>query len=88
MGNFGAEDRNVIAHEFGHIIGNPDEYYTKKYMGHAVDANTYDQVPFATDSIMNNTDPNGRVHPRHYYLIRDHYAIWKGIVPNTIEVIV
>lgn len=79
MGNWGADDSAAIVHEFGHMIGCPDEYYTKSFNGVPVAADIYDQLPLTTDSIMNNTGPNGRIHARHYDFIRAEYEKWKGL---------
>lgn len=87
MGQWGADDRAAIVHEFGHMLGCPDEYYTVSYNGLALPAATYDQVPFTTDSIMNNTGPEGRIFPRHYQLIKQEYERWKGIAANTTRVV-
>jgi hypothetical protein len=86
MGNWGADDSAAIVHEFGHMIGCPDEYYTKKFNGVVTAPDTYDQVPFTTDSVMNNTGPAGRIHARHYYLIKSEYEKWKGLTVDSTKV--
>lgn len=87
MGAWGADDEAAIAHEFGHMIGCPDEYYTKTYNGAAMSAK-YDQVPFTTNSIMNNTGPDGRIHKRHFNLVLRQYEIWKGLGNGAVSVLI
>lgn len=86
MGNWGADDSAAIVHEFGHMIGCPDEYYTVSFNGVPATPDTYDQLPFTTDSVMNNTGPKGRIHARHYHLIKQQYEIWKGLVAGSTSV--
>lgn len=88
MGQWGADDRVAVVHEFGHMIGCPDEYYTQTYNGTALPASVYDQVPFTTSSIMNNTGPEGRIFPRHYEVIRQQYEIWQGLTAGSVRVTV
>lgn len=83
MGQWGADDNAAIVHEFGHMIGCPDEYYTLTHMGVPLAADTYDQPPFSTNSIMNNTGPQGRIFPRHYLLIQQRFEKWRTIAAGT-----
>ncbi|HOB92618.1 MAG TPA: hypothetical protein PK306_03955 [Aquabacterium sp.] len=72
LGEWGAEDRQAIAHEFGHMIGNPDEYLCVGFSGLAAsyEASMYDRTPFTVPSIMNNTAENGcRVYERHFGMV-------------------
>ncbi len=88
MGQWGASDRAAVAHEFGHMLGCPDEYYTTEYQHMAMPGGIYNQVPFTTDSLMNNTGPRGRIFPRHYSVIKSQYEQWLGLPDGSTEVIV
>ena len=71
MLEWGADDSEAVPHEFGHTIGLPDEYLTTQYNGIALDAAIYNQPPFGTKSIMNNTvsSRGSTLYPRHFSLI-------------------
>lgn len=72
LAEWGADDRQAIAHEFGHMIGNPDEYLCTGFNGLAAawDASVYNKPAFSTDSIMNNTAENGcKIYPRHFGMV-------------------
>jgi len=80
LGQWGIHDRQAIVHEFGHAIGNPDEYDCVRFTvgttatdctGSAI----YDQAPFTTSSVMNDTRA-GTVRKRHYALIADLYKVF------------
>jgi|RhiMethySRZTD1v2_1073278.scaffolds.fasta_scaffold66378_4 hypothetical protein len=70
------DDRVEIVHEFGHMIGNPDEYYIKGFtnVSSPYRAEIYDHPGFTTDSIMNNTnnyeknngEGYGKIYLRHF----------------------
>lgn len=62
----------AIAHEFGHLIGNPDEYGACTFRGRA---NTRDAT-----SIMDN-ETTGQAKARHLYLIGTHAATLLGADP-------
>ncbi len=77
---FGEYDRKAICHEFGHLIGNPDEYEIT-----AISASTgqvhvpeiHNALRFTTQSIMNN--PNvGFVEERHFYFILKQFREWQS----------
>jgi hypothetical protein len=87
MGQWGGEDAAVIAHEFGHMLGLPDEYLTTQWNHAAVPGKIYNQQPFTTDSLMNNTGKEGRIHQRHYETVRRCFEQWQGLTPNSVEVI-
>ncbi len=87
MGQWGANDRAAISHEFGHMLGCPDEYLTTHFNGVALPASIYNLAPFSNDSLMNNTGPKGRIFPRHYDMVRQQFEIWKGLPSGTVEVI-
>src|SRR6266567_781118 len=61
MGNWGASDTVDVRHEFGHMLGALDEYFT-------VDGVNWGAGRQATGSIMNN--PANPPEARHYDLIR------------------
>lgn len=86
MGQWGAVDGVGVVHEFGHMIGCPDEYYTKTYNGALLPADIYDQAPFTTDSIMNNTGSEGRIFARHYDLILRQYELWQGLPKGSVGI--
>lgn len=72
LAEWGADDRQAIAHEFGHMIGNPDEYLCTGFTGLAAswDASVYNKPAFTTDSIMNNTAENGcKIYTRHFGMV-------------------
>ena len=90
---WGREDPGAYIHEFGHMIGCPDEYYTVKWNDQDVPA-FYAQKAFTHDSIMNNTNgagaakPGMRIYPRHYDVVRRAYEYWKGLSEDSTHVIV
>jgi hypothetical protein len=61
MGNWGANDTVDVGHEFGHMLGALDEYFT-------VNGVDYDGARRADGTIMNNPANNPAAH--HYDLIR------------------
>lgn len=69
MGKWGATDTVDVTHEFGHMLGNPEEYYTTNGVNYAT---TVDGVYYPARSpngtVMNN--PANDPVPRHYDLIR------------------
>lgn len=84
MTDWGTADRTDITHEFGHMLGNPEEYFTTNgtdYTAGGTKAGFRD----AGGGIMNN--PAERVHRRHFNLIRDQVALMLGISAGRISVI-
>jgi hypothetical protein len=61
MGNWSATDTVDIRHEFGHMLGNPEEYFT-------VDGVDYNGARRADGNIMNN--PANDPEAKHYDLVR------------------
>jgi hypothetical protein len=61
MGNWSATDTVDVRHEFGHMLGNPEEYFT-------VDGVDYNGARRADGNIMNN--PANDPEAKHYDLIR------------------
>ncbi len=80
LATWDVDDRVEVIHEFGHMIGNPDEYYVKSFenVPSPYRADIYDKPGFTTDSIMNNTDNYdkknnkcyGRVYLRHFDTVK------------------
>lgn len=62
---------SAIAHEFGHLIGNPDEYHTVWFKGYQVTNNR---------GIMDNA--HGRPKAGHFYLVGWHAAEALGAPKN------
>ncbi len=87
MGQWGGTDAAVISHEFGHMLGLPDEYYTTEWNNTALNGAMYNQVPFTTNSIMNNTGKEGRIFPRHFETVKRQFEIWQGLQAHSVEVI-
>jgi hypothetical protein len=75
---WGAQDMQAIVHEFGHAIGNPDEYdvvsHNCNFGGHL--GLNYNKPGFTTDSIMNDTR-KGLIRRRHFAVIAELYRQWK-----------
>jgi len=70
MLNWGVNDIVDTTHEFGHMLGNKDEYYT-------VDGIPWGAPRQPTGAVMNN--PANLPVPRHYDLIRDQaLSVLKG----------
>lgn len=68
-------NREACIHEFGHMIGCPDEYNTVEVQGfgHIIeDLAMYSQAGYTTNSIMNNPGPQGRIHDRHFRFVERH----------------
>ena len=77
--NFGEYDRKTINHEFGHMIGNPDEYMVTSISntGQEWDAKIHDLPPFSSDSIMNNP-LKGKIEARHFACVLREYNRWQN----------
>lgn len=69
MANWNIGDTTDVTHEFGHCIGNPDEYFTVN--GH--DYGPGRQVP---SNVMNN--PADDPEPRHLSMIREIASVLLG----------
>ena len=84
---FGEYDRKAINHEFGHMIGCPDEYRVTSISNTGQEWNPaiYDREAFTSDSIMN--DPKkGVLKERHFACVLREYNRWQG-AEATIELI-
>jgi hypothetical protein len=80
MANWARTDSRAVVHEFGHMIGCPDEYWVTEHrgFGHVFDGGTYNQEPQTMPSVMNNTGgTGGRVFDRHFLFLRNAYTEWR-----------
>jgi hypothetical protein len=88
MAEWAVTDRQAIIHEFGHVIGCPDEYLCTNHQGtgqtHS-DA-VHNQAPFSTNSIMNDTSQKGRIFDRHFAYVRETYRRWKPTATADIKI--
>jgi hypothetical protein len=83
MQDWGRADTTDITHEFGHMLGNPEEYFTTNGTNYA----TGGRAGFrdAGGGIMNN--PAERVHRRHFNLIKEQVAKMLGLNSSRVSVI-
>ncbi|HJS03552.1 MAG TPA: hypothetical protein VJ832_08730 [Variovorax sp.] len=99
LSTWDVEDRVEVIHEFGHMIGNPDEYHVKSFenVPSPYRADIYDKPGFTTDSIMNNTDnydkknnkSYGKIHLRHFDTVKRaiaQYLMCTGRSGNTVTI--
>ena len=77
MRNWGTYDREDITHEFGHMIGNKDEYFT-------VDGRRYGSGR-AHKGIMN--DPSDHPKKIHFEKIRQNIAKMLNVTDNNCVII-
>jgi hypothetical protein len=75
--NWGTNDTVGVTHEFGHMLGNPDEYYT-------VDGIDHGDSHRLGGGVMNN--PNEGPFARHYDLIRRAAATALGVREDQVQV--
>jgi hypothetical protein len=75
MGNWGASDTIDVSHEFGHMLGALDEYFT-------VNGVNWGPGRQATGAIMNN--PANAPVPRNYDTIRQAAVTLRGATYSTI----
>jgi len=88
---WGIVDRQALLHEFGHMIGNPDEYQVVGFVGennrgYPYDGN-YNRAGYSNDSIMNNPRSQSKIYPRHYTYIRHIFEEWKSYSKDSLEVV-
>jgi hypothetical protein len=76
MGNWGAADTVDITHEFGHMLGNKDEYFT-------VDGINYGPGRQPGGNVMNN--PANQPVAKHFDLIRQEAELLIGGVNCTVK---
>jgi hypothetical protein len=75
MQGWGVDDTVDITHEFGHMLGNPEEYFTTNGVDYTY-GGTKQGYRDADGGIMNN--PANNPLPRNYDLIRDEVAAAMG----------
>jgi hypothetical protein len=83
MTDWGTADTTDITHEFGHMLGNPEEYFTTNGTNYATAGRAGFRDPGG--GIMNN--PAERVHSRHFNLVREQVALMLGISASRVSVI-
>jgi hypothetical protein len=67
---WGEGDNEGVPHEYGHLIGNPDEYDLVAFQGAPAPPPLLKQAAWTLDSIMNNpTSKYAKVYPRHYAFV-------------------
>ena len=78
MGEWGKGDVQGVLHEFGHMIGCPDEYMLESCSGaHTMAHSASYNVPgWTTDSIMNNPVSTSKIYPRHFTYVRRVFELW------------
>lgn len=88
MAEWAVTDRQAIIHEFGHVIGCPDEYLCTNHLGtgQAHSDAIHNQAPFSTNSIMNDTSSKGRIFDRHFAYVKETYRRWKPTVDADIKI--
>jgi len=80
VGEWAWSDRQAIIHEFGHMIGCPDEYTVTAIsdnLGFNFSQDIFNRTAFTTDSLMNDTTKKGRIHERHFSCVRHAYNQWQ-----------
>jgi hypothetical protein len=88
---WGSVDRVAVAHEFGHMIGCPDEYFVTKFKNWPLtyDAKIYNKPPYDTTepvSLMNIPTKKARIYERHFSLIKAAWDDWKGTKTSKIVI--
>jgi hypothetical protein len=90
LGNWGKGDNVAVVHEFGHMLGCPDEYDLHSFNGgaHGVayDA-SWNQSGYATDSIMNNPMSEAKIYPRHLDYVRHVFEAWQGFPRDSLAAV-
>jgi Domain of unknown function (DUF4157) len=76
MTHWGMSDTTDVAHEFGHMLGNPEEYFTTNGVDYTR-GGTRTGFRDVSGGIMNN--PTEDPFTRHYELIRRHAAKLLGV---------
>lgn len=83
MTDWGTGDTTDITHEFGHMLGNPEEYFTTNGKNYATGGKAGFRDPGG--GVMNN--PAERVHRRHFNLLREHVAKMLKLSTSNVRVI-
>lgn len=81
---WGETDRTDITHEYGHMLGNPEEYFTTNgtdYTHGGADQGFRDNGR----GIMNN--PSEAPEPRHYAMVRDAFVSMMSLSPDIVRVV-
>ncbi len=90
LGNWGKGDGQAVVHEFGHMIGCPDEYTLQSFTG-GVNGEAYDpawtQAGYTTDSIMNNPQSSSKIYPRHLTYVRRVFESWQGFMRDNVTTV-
>jgi hypothetical protein len=90
LGNWGKGDGQAVVHEFGHMVGCPDEYTLQSFTG-GVNGEAYDaawtQAGYTTDSIMNNPQSSSKIYPRHLTYIRRVFESWQGFTRDSVTTV-
>lgn len=83
MTDWGTGDTVDVTHEFGHMIGNAEEYFTTNGTNFATGGRTGFRDPGG--GVMNN--PAERAHRRHFNLFREQVAAMLGLSTSRVRVI-
>ncbi|RPD38918.1 DUF4157 domain-containing protein [Chitinophaga barathri] len=83
MTDWGTADTVDVTHEFGHMIGNAEEYFTTNGTNYATAGRAGFRDPGG--GVMNN--PAERAHRRHFNLFRDQVAAMLGLSTSRVRVI-
>lgn len=81
-GVLGQYDRKAILHEFGHLIGNPDEYECTSFSANTGQSHVpaiHNVMAGATNSVM-NCAPAMFIEERHFAFILLHFRRWQEVV--------
>ena len=81
---WGETDRTDITHEYGHMLGNPEEYFTTNgtdYTHGGADQGFRD----TGRGIMNN--PSESPEPRHYAMVREAFISMMSLSPDIVRVV-
>lgn len=82
MTDWGTADTTDITHEFGHMIGNRDEYFITNGTNYMTGGGSGFRDPGG--GIMNN--PAERIHRRHFNSLRQHVATMLGLRNSAVRV--
>jgi hypothetical protein len=82
MTGWGTADTQDITHEFGHILGCPEEYFTTNGVDYATGGGAGFRDP--TGGVMNN--PAGAALARNFDVIRQEAATLRGVAAGRTEI--
>lgn len=83
MTDWGTGDTTDITHEFGHMLGNPEDYFTTNGHNYATGGKAGFRDPGG--GVMNN--PAERAHRRHFNLLREQVAKMLQLPASNVRVI-